>query len=90
MFYKLVDKEVVLTETIEKDTRVHVAKDEFGDITVSTVFIGIAMNETSCNQEPIVFETMIFGGDYDGFQDRYSTWDDAVSGHNVAVELAKK
>ncbi|KKN76361.1 hypothetical protein LCGC14_0370470 [marine sediment metagenome] len=34
----------------------------------------------------LVFETMIFGGEDDGYQDRYSTWDEAVKGHRFACE----
>jgi hypothetical protein len=34
-----------------------------------------------------VFETMIFGGPFDQYQDRYCTWAEAVAGHKRAVDL---
>ena len=36
---------------------------------------------------PLLFETMIFGGEHDQFQERYSTWEEAMAGHKKAVEL---
>lgn len=33
------------------------------------------------------FETMIFGGEHDQYQERYSTWDEAEAGHKRAIEL---
>ncbi len=54
---------------------------------VSTVFLGIDhsfMNEG----KPLLFETMLFSDnkDLDGRQWRYTTWDEAVEGHNKAVK----
>jgi hypothetical protein len=34
---------------------------------------------------PLLFETMVFGGPLDGEQTRYSTWDEAKSGHDAMV-----
>lgn len=56
-------------------------------ITVSTVFLG--MNHNFGHGPPLIFETMIFGGSEDGWQARYSTWDEAVEGHAEAVEIAR-
>ena len=36
-----------------------------------------------------IFETMIFGGEHDQWQDRYATWDQAVEGHKAAVNMVK-
>lgn len=56
---------------------------------VSTVFIGI--NHRFFGEgPPIVFETMIFGGPLDGHQWRYSSWDDAETGHKAAVRKARE
>jgi len=54
-------------------------------VRVSTVFLGIdhAYNPDS---DPILFETMVFGGKEDGFQDRYSTKEEAIAGHKEVVE----
>ena len=34
---------------------------------------------------PILFETMIFGGEHDQYQERYATREEAVEGHARAV-----
>lgn len=65
-----------------------VAKDDLpGGIHVSTVFLGID-HRYGCGGPPILFETMIFGGKHDQYQERYCTWEDAESGHVLAVALA--
>lgn len=65
----------------------HVAKDLVARAVISTVFLGLDHNFSG--GPPLLFETMIFGGKHDGYQDRYSTWDEAVAGHNRAVEMVK-
>ena len=55
---------------------------------VSTVFLG--MDHSFDGGTPVLFETMIFGGEYDQFQERYCTWDEAEEGHKVACELVSK
>lgn len=38
---------------------------------------------------PLLFETMIFGGEHGGYQRRYSTREEAVAGHNeICIALA--
>ena len=61
-----------------------VEQTQIGDVKVSTVFVGI--DYSFGGGEPLLFETMIFGGAEDGYQDRYSTWDEAVKGHQFACE----
>lgn len=53
---------------------------------VSTVFLGLDHNFTQ--GEPVLWETMIFGGPHDGFQDRYTSRATAELGHQKAVKLA--
>lgn len=50
---------------------------------VSTVFLGL--NHNYGDGPPLIFETMIFGGPMDQYQDRYSTEEEAMAGHNFAV-----
>jgi hypothetical protein len=60
------------------------------EVSVSTIFLGIDHSldfYNSENRTPIVFETMIFGGAHDQYQERYSTYDEAIMGHNLAVAL---
>lgn len=60
---------------------------------VSTIFLGVDHNHGRFfglgDARPILFETMIFGGVHNDDQWRYATWDEAVAGHDKAVELAK-
>lgn len=54
------------------------------DCNVSTVFLGVD-HDFSMNGPPILFETMVFGGEFDQEQERYATWDEAVVGHAAIV-----
>ena len=60
-----------------------VAKNIFtrngSSVRVSTVFL--ALNHRFGSGPPLLFETMVFGGDYDFEQERYSTWEEAEAGH---------
>ncbi len=57
-------------------------------VTVSTVFLGL--DHSFGHGDPILWETMIFGGDHDGYQQRYSTYKDAFAGHAHAYALARE
>lgn len=71
-----------------------VAKDVVGGAEVSTVFLGLD-HRMFGDGPPLLFETMIFGGECDELQRRYETWDEAEHGHARivarlrAVEAAK-
>lgn len=64
-----------------------VAKDEIGDIEISTVFLGL--DHAFGGGPPLLWETMIFGGEQDGYQERYSSREAALAGHTKAVALVK-
>ena len=58
---------------------------------VSTVWLGINHNWAEFGK-PLVFETMVFEDDKTGqeiYMDRYSTWDEAVEGHQKAIQWVK-
>lgn len=55
-------------------------------ILVSTVWLGI--NHGWGEMPPIIFETMIFRGGHDGYQERYATLDEAIVGHKYACTFA--
>jgi hypothetical protein len=59
-----------------------------GGVEVSTVFLGIDHNWGG--GEPLLFETMIFGGELDQEQWRYSTWEEAEKGHKRACMMVSK
>jgi len=58
------------------------------DIRVSTVFLGF--NHAPLESEiPVLWETMIFGGEHDQYQERYTSHEDALAGHQRALDLVK-
>jgi hypothetical protein len=56
-----------------------------GDIKVSTVFMGLDHNFGYGKR--LLFETMVFGGIYDSYIDRYATWVGAEAGHERVVKM---
>lgn len=73
----------------EKPEHRRVARTElpWGTV-ISTVFLALNHNWSDYGT-PILWETMIFGGACDEFQRRYSSYRQALIGHNVAVEMAR-
>lgn len=72
---------------LEDDTpRRVVGLTHVGDARVSTVFLCL---DHGYEGEPVLFESMIFGGPLDGEQCRYHTWEEAEAGHAELVERAK-
>ena len=63
-----------------------VAESHNDKVRVSTVFLGL--DHSFGRGEPLLFETMIFGGEHDQYQDRCSTWEQAEAMHRKACELA--
>lgn len=57
---------------------------QLGTFTVSTVFLGIV------DADGKLFETLVFGGPIDEYQQRYDTWDTAQYGHQVLVDGIKR
>jgi len=56
--------------------------DEQDGVTVSTVWLGLNHGpKRGPNGNPLIFETMIFGGDLSGCQERYATKEGARAGH---------
>lgn len=58
------------------------------DVCVSTVFLGLDHNH-GLTGRPVLFETMVFGGELDEEMRRYSTWNEAEEGHAYVVKLAQ-
>lgn len=50
---------------------------------VSTVFLVL---DHSYDDTPVLFETMVFGGKYDQYQERYHTYEEALAGHKRVLE----
>lgn len=62
-----------------------VRRDEIDGVTISTVFLGL--DHAFGGGVPLLFETMIFGGEHDGYQTRAHTWDEAVAQHIKAKRM---
>jgi hypothetical protein len=72
----------------EDNLEKRIVKQEYiGDIRVSTVFLGL--DHAWIGETPILWETMIFGGEYDQYQVRYTSYDAALQGHEIALSLIK-
>ena len=59
------------------------------DCDVSTVFLGLNHNFYGDGPPPILWETMIFGGEHDQYQERYASEEEARTGHARAVLIAQ-
>lgn len=57
-------------------------------VKILTVFLGL--DYRFGDGDPLLFETMIFGGELDEEQQRYTTWGQAEAGHKKWVEKVKK
>ena len=64
-----------------------VARSKIGDVQISTVFLGI--DHSWDNGTPVLFETMVFGGNHDQYQERCSTWKQAEDMHERACALVR-
>lgn len=64
-----------------------VGRDVIGDATISTVFLPV---NHGFGDKDLWFETMIFGGEHGGYQERYETYEQAERGHVKAVLLVRK
>ena len=89
--YILIDKNIVQCDSLMewarwfKSANHQVALYERDGVKVSTVFLGL--NHAFGGATPILFETMILGGEHDGFQERCTTWEQAEEMHRSACKL---
>jgi hypothetical protein len=65
-----------------------VKQEHIGDVFISTVFLGL--DHSFQSDKPVLWETMIFGGDHDQYQERYTSYEDALLGHQIALNLVNK
>ena len=65
----------------------HIGQDGIGEVRVSTVWLGL--DHRFGEGPPLIFETMIFGGPQDNWQERYSTEEEALTGHRRVVEALR-
>lgn len=85
------DNPVVCDDLLEwaawlEDADTKVAKTQISeDVKVSTVFLGL--DHAFGGGPPMIFETMVFGGEHDELTRRYSTKDEALKGHAEVIEI---
>ena len=65
-----------------------VCRTTVGDADVSTVFLALD-HRFSGDGPPILWETMIFGGRYDGWQARHTSREEAEGYHHKIVEALR-
>jgi hypothetical protein len=64
-----------------------VDRTDFADGYISTVFLGL--DHQFGAGPPMIYETMIFGGNHDQYQERCSTLEEAKAMHAKAVKLVQ-
>lgn len=75
-------------EARQRAGTLHVADELVGEVRVSTKFIGLPHLGTG--DPPLLFETLVFGGDLDLQGEWYATRQQAQSGHKEWVEVVKE
>ena len=64
-----------------------IGNDYIGEVHVSTVFLGI--DHAFGEGPPVLWETMIFGGPHNDYQERYTSREDAIAGHAKALRIVR-
>ncbi len=66
--------------------------NEIGQSSISTVFLSMDHGLAGLigDETPVLFETMVFGGEHDGYQERYHTYDEAEEGHKRICDMVDK
>lgn len=73
---------------LEDEGQRQVAYDRVDDVGVSTIWLGLDHGDRStADHRPIIFETMVFGGERDRTCWRYATEEEAVTGHAYVLAL---
>lgn len=92
-YYRLAGREAIPCTLLEwadsfKVSKGHVvAQQEVRPgVRVSTAFLGL--DHSWGEGPPLLFETMIFGGPHDQYQERCSTWQEAEGQHSQAIKVA--
>jgi len=96
MYYILLDRTPIAVDMMtwamwfENADNRRIARTEISErCHVSTVFLGLDRNWTMSG-DPVVFESMVFGGPLDQEQRRYRSYAEAERGHQELVTEARK
>lgn len=92
IFYTLLPDHSIAQVASITDARISekLFRTSIGNIDVSTVFLGLDHGWSNV-EKPILFETMVFthdgcGSEFAGYQERYSTYEEAKAGHEKLVQ----
>ncbi len=91
--YIEIDGEVLLVDDLTEWMDIfhasdhNVMKTNLPGIKISTVFLGI--DHQYGRGPPILYETMVFGGQHDEYTERYPTRKEATSGHERIVKMVE-
>lgn len=88
IWYKLNDDGTTSPCGVSEINHQHINETYIGDMRVSTVFM--SLDHEWGDGPPILFETMVFGGPLDQAQERYSTKQEAIEGHEKWVNKVKE
>ncbi len=75
---------------IVKQENIKDSNTKDANIFLSTVFLGLDHSFPSNPDKPVVFETMIFGGEFDQYQRRYCEYDEALDAHDKISQALKE
>jgi len=77
-----------------KETIKHVGDTTISNQRISTVFLhfdhSINFGTPKEPSDPVLFESMIFGGKHNEYQRRYCTYDEALEGHNNLIKALEE
>lgn len=77
------------SEFFENPDNRRVAMTKIKDVAISTVFLGLD-HSFNPGDKPLLFETMVFGGELNEEQRRCSTWEEAERMHARMVAEVKE
>ena len=98
MYYRLNGREIEFVggfqEMIDANLplSISISSDQIGQSRISTVFLSMDHGLAGLigDETPVLFETMVFGGEYEDYQERYHTYDEAEEGHRRICEMVDK
>lgn len=98
MYYRLNGRETELVggmqEMIDASLPIttRLFSNEIGQSRISTVFMSMDHGLAGLigDGTPVLFETMVLGGEHDGYQERYHTYDEAEEGHKRICDMVDR
>lgn len=83
--YEYYDWKESLPEETQTGMGVQIDRTERGGVSVSTVYLGL--DHGWMQPAPVLWETMVFGGEHDRHCERWMSHEDAVNGHKKVCEV---